>query len=353
MNPRFRFTSVAQRFERIMRWVNHYTHPGDTRYHVFVFRDSLHASRFQERCEDEGIPFERHEEDGESMFGISKVHFGEALRANHLVHAEYRSHFIPSRAWRWGLLVFTGSVIAIALLGWLTSTAAHGQVEAGLPWELDVVSRVHVPSDALGMQPSLVAGQGVEASWTPQVGAEFGLRIHRRLKEGWTLGGGVEWVRREHGLVVQYRNDTLGIATSDTLSPMRSLAYRLPLLGGIRVPLGYEDLEIQASAGLGLEWKTSETVVSELVQTSGADHIVQAYQGRTKYVTVPVLAEVGLQRRAEGNRPGWYVGWFWSSPIGRDAWAENTWTSGSTSGLARNWLNLVVTGLDVRLVLPE
>ena len=160
-------------------------------------------------------------------------------------------------------------------------------------------------------------------------------------------------MRREHLITLSYANDTLGIQTSDTLPSMRSLAYRVPVLGGIRVPLGWNSLELQTCVGLGLEWKTSETVVSQLVQTAGADHIVQAYQGRTRYVTLPVMAEVGLQRRATKDQPGWYVGWYWSSPLGRDAWAENTWTSGSVSGLARNWLNLVVTGLDLRIVLPE
>ena len=124
-----------------MRWVNHYTHPGDTRYHVFVFREAHYASRFEERCREEKLPYERHEEEGEVMFGIAKTHFQAALRANHLVHAEFRSHFIPNKGWRWGLLAFTGVVLALALWGWLTATSAHGQVEAGLPWELDVVGR--------------------------------------------------------------------------------------------------------------------------------------------------------------------------------------------------------------------
>ena len=282
-----------------MRWVNHHTHPGDTRYHVFVFREARYVSRFEARCQEEGIPYEKHEEGEEVMFGIAKTHFTQALRANHLVYAEFRSHFIPSRGWRWGLLVFTTAVLALALMGWLTSTTAHGQVEAGLPWELDVVARAHVPSDALGMQPTFVEDRGIDATWAPRFGTEFGLRIHRRLKEGWTLGGGVEWVRREHELVVGYTNDTLGIATVDTLPQMRSLAYRLPLLAGIRVPLGYNDLEIQASGGLGVEWKTSETVISQLVQGPGVERVVQAYQGRTRFITVPVMAEVGLQKRAK------------------------------------------------------
>ena len=68
---------------------------------------------------------------------------------------------------------------------------------------------------------------------------------------------------------------------------------------------------------------------------------------------VAIVAEIGIQRRAKKKQPGWYLGWHWSSPVGRSAWAENTWASGSTAGVARNYLNLVNTGLDVRLVLPE
>ena len=336
-----------------MRWVNHYTHPGDTRYHVFVFRESHHARRFEERCAAEGIAFERHEEEGEVMFGVAKTSFTEALRANHLVHAEFRSHFIPHKGWRWGLLVFTAAVLGLALMGWLTSTTAHGQVEAGLPWELDVVARVHVPIDALGMVPTTVEGQGIDAVWSPRFGSDVGLRIHRRLNDGWTLGGGVEWIRREHDSVVAYSNDSLALSALDSLPGMRSLAYRIPFLGGIRIPLGWNDLEVQSSIGVGVEWKTSETIVSQLVQTEGQDHIVQAYQGRTRYVTMPVIAEIGIQRRATRKQPGWYLGWHWSSPIGRSAWAENTWSSGSTAGIARSFLNLVNTGVDIRLVLPE
>ena len=95
---------------------------------------------------------------------------------------------------------------------------------------------MHVPVQALGMEPVDGTTQGLTSTWTPQFGSEFGLRIHRRLREGWTLGGGIEWVRREHLVVSAYANDTLGIATLDTLPQLRSLAYRLPFLGGIRIP---------------------------------------------------------------------------------------------------------------------
>ena len=55
-----------------MRWVNHYSHPGDNRYRVFVFRDHRYVGRFEERCRAADVPFERHEENGEVMFGVSK-----------------------------------------------------------------------------------------------------------------------------------------------------------------------------------------------------------------------------------------------------------------------------------------
>ena len=335
-----------------MRWVNHAPHPADNRYEVFRFRERAHADAFQARCEAASIPFEKHEEDGEVMFGISRAHFREALRANHLVHAEFRTPFIPHRGWRVGVLVFTGAVLLLALMGWC-STAAAQAVDPGLPWELDVVGRVHVPVAMLGMEPQVVEEGALSAMWEPKTGTEFGLRIHRRLRDGWTLGGGLEWVRREHLVVASYVNDTLGVATRDTFPQLTSLAYRLPLLGGIRIPLGWRSWELQASAGMGLEWRTSENVVSMQVQTDGADHIVQSYLGRARFVSVPVLAEFGVQRAASKGQAGWYVGGFWSSPVGRGAWAENTWQSGFVAEQARDWISLVVTGIDLRLVLPE
>ena len=320
---------------------------------MFVFREAEHATRFAERLTAADVAFERHEEDGEMMFGVAKTYDRVTIRENNLVHGEFRDPFIPHRGWRWGLLVFTAAVLGLAVLGWLTSTTAHAQ-PSGLPWELDVVSRVHVPVQALGMEPADGTTQGLTSTWTPRVGTEFGLRIHRRLREGWTLGGGIEWVRREHLVALAYTNDTLGMATVDTLPQLRSLAYRLPVLGGSPDPFGGgTERSCRRAAAWRWKWKTSETIASMLVQTAEDDRVLQAYQGRARFVTVPVLAEIGIQKAAENDKPGWYVGWFWSSPMGRGTWAETTWTSGSVSALSRMWLPQVVTGLDLRLVLPE
>ena len=218
---------------------------------MFVFREPHYADRFEERCVEEDIAFERHEEGGEVMFGVAKTSFTEALRANHLVYAEFRSHFIPHKGWRWGLLVLTSAVLGLALMGWLTSTTAHGQVEAGLPWELDVLARMHVPVGALGMEATQVEGQGIDAVWTPRVGSDLGLRIHRRLKDGWTLGGGgVDSPRTRHCGGLQQR--FAGIERPGHLATDAQFGLSHPHSGGIRIPLGWNDLEVQSSLGLPL-----------------------------------------------------------------------------------------------------
>ena len=113
-------------------------------------------------------------------------------------------------------------------------------------------------------------------------------------------------------------------------------------------------LKCNQAFGVAVEWKTSETVVSQLVQTEGQDHMWSRHI-KAERVTPPCPSSRKSASNAGPRRskPGWYVGWHWSSPIGRSAWAENTWASGSTAGVARNYLSLVNTGLDVRLVLPE
>ena len=52
---------------------------------MFVCGEAEHAQTFELRCTDENIPVEKHEENGEVLFGIAKTHFAKALRANHLV----------------------------------------------------------------------------------------------------------------------------------------------------------------------------------------------------------------------------------------------------------------------------
>ena len=229
-------------------------------------------------------------------------------------------------------------------MGWLTSTTAHGQVEAGLALGAGCAWRACTCLFgciwAWNRQRVVEGHRHRRDCGRLALGSDVGLRIHRRLKDGWTLGGGVEWIRREHDIVV-VTPTTLGLTCTGHVATDAQFGLSIPFSRGHSYPLGWNDLEVQSSLGLGVEWKTSETVVSQLVQTPGQDHIVQAYQGRTRTSLCLSLPKSGFNDGPEAT--GWYVGWHWSSPLGRSAWAENTWASGST---ARDWhavyLNLVV-----------
>lgn len=333
-----------------MRWTNYFVHPADNRYHVFSFREEAQAAEFEARLKDGNIAYEAHQEGGEWMFAVARTFFKEALRHNHLVHAAHRTPFIPVEGLRWALLVFTGVLVGLALWGWLTANRAVAQE---MPWELDALGRVHVPVAAMGVRPVSMANEGLTANWYPKVGSDFGLRINRRLKDGWCVAGGLEWVRREHLVVASMAIDSLGISTTDTLPQLRSLSYRLPLLGGYRLALGWDTWEVTAGVGLALEWRTSETSEVVSVFDEGGSRQLEAYSGRSRYLAFPILAEFGFQRPAEEDRLGWYVGWHWSSPLGRTTWAETVWRDNSLGSKARNYLHHSVAALDVRIIFPE
>ena len=104
-----------------MHWTNWYTHPGDTRYRVFSFNTELHANEFAADLDTSGVTYERHVEGDRHLFGVHRRDFKQALRLNHLLHGRHRSNFSPDRGLRWGLLIFTGAVLSLAILGFLTS----------------------------------------------------------------------------------------------------------------------------------------------------------------------------------------------------------------------------------------
>ena len=90
-----------------MRWTNYFIHPGDNRYYVFTYQEEKYADAFQARLDAGGIPFERHEENSEWLFGVARTYFKEAMNANHLVYAQYRTKFIHVKGLRNAMLIIT------------------------------------------------------------------------------------------------------------------------------------------------------------------------------------------------------------------------------------------------------
>ena len=121
-----------------MRWTNYFIHPGDNRYYVFSFGEDEHADTFAERLEQAGIAFERHREENEWLFGVARSHFKQALNANHLVYAQYRTKFIPVKGLRNTMLFVTLGAIVLALLGYFSTQANAQQIKRQSPWSLSV-----------------------------------------------------------------------------------------------------------------------------------------------------------------------------------------------------------------------
>ena len=107
-----------------MRLTNYSLHPGDNRYYVFTFQKDEHASRFENSLSEDDIPYERNDND----FGVPRTHFNEALKHNHLLYAHIREPFMANKGLRWSVLVFTGLMLLIAIVGAL-STKVYGQQE--------------------------------------------------------------------------------------------------------------------------------------------------------------------------------------------------------------------------------
>ena len=151
-----------------MRWVNHHSHPGDNRYRVFVFRESDHASRFAERLTAAGIGYERHEEDGEVMFGVAKTYDSVTIRENNL-RMENSATLHPTQ----------GMEVGIARV----HSRSAGTCRVGM---VDVHDRARA-----ALRVALGAGRGVEnACAHPSLGHGACRRDHPRVDQHMDAAGG-------------------------------------------------------------------------------------------------------------------------------------------------------------------
>lgn len=109
-----------------MRLTNYYEHPADNRYWVFRFTDAMYASEFEALLLEREVIFEKFSEgegdDLEVLYGIERRFFKDAMWSNHMVYARHRKPFIPNAAFKWFMLLFTASAIALAIIGYLKSS---------------------------------------------------------------------------------------------------------------------------------------------------------------------------------------------------------------------------------------
>ena len=186
-----------------MRWTNYFLHPADNRYYVFTFKEEEHAKRFEQSLIYHDIPHER----SELEFGVPRTHFNEALKQNHLLHADIRKPFIENKGLRWTMLIVTGAMLLLAIVGAFSSKAYGQQIESKFGWELAVQGRASVPFAFAGVEPHVITNDTLTSTWNPLLSQSFGVRINNRFKESWTLGTGIMWIRRNYMVEMNYSND--------------------------------------------------------------------------------------------------------------------------------------------------
>ena len=340
----------------IMRWTNYFIHPGDNRYYVFSFNEDEHADTFAERLERAGIAFERHREENEWLFGVARSHFKQALNANHLVYAQYRTKFIPVTGLRNTMLLVTLGAIVLALIGYFSTQANAQQIKRQSPWSLSVGALFVVPLEAVGLELVTASNEGLEAVWNPKGGNGFGARIRRDINNQWSLALGLETMRLLADWELKYVpdwevNTNEEGALSDTLR-LRSSRYRMPFLGTVRVPVNNKT-ELSAAAGMSLDFLLSDVFTAGYQQNDAIYSDYSVEENRQQRWSLPLRADIGIKiKGATSDDIAFYLGATYWREWNSNRWGEAQWTQGLDASKVRIFLPQSAFAVDFRIFLP-
>ncbi|MGY8917900.1 MAG: hypothetical protein ACKVJ6_06465 [Flavobacteriales bacterium] len=331
-----------------MRLTNYFIHPADNRYYVFSFSKEDHSDVFRESLTEMSIPFEFNEDNemvygAKYLYGVPRTHFNQALKQNHLLYADIRSPLIPNKFFKWALLLITGGAILLGVLGAMSSNVNAQGMPGKSVWELSVLARVNTPFEVVGVEEVGFDELGLNTVWSPKVGQELGMRLQYRLKENWSFGSGIHWVRRNYSIRFNYVNDSLSINDFDTIPQLGSVGYRIPFFAATRIPLGL-GYYVSATAGIGIDLKPSDSFVS-------TDNY-EAYLGRVRWASSPIIAEIGIYKEPKGEVPGFYIGAYWSRSVGKSIWVEQVVQFQSDYRIvSRGYLASTLAGIEIRVLL--
>lgn len=339
-----------------MRWTNYFIHPGDNRYYVFSFQEEEHAHAFELRLSKESIPFERHLEKDEHLFGVHRSHFKKALNANHLVYAKYRTKFIPVRGLRNAMLIVTLGSLILALIGFFSTQANAQQMQKQDPWSLSVGALYVQPLDAVGLSKVEASEEGLSVLWNPKRGSGFGARIRRNFNEQWSAEIGLETLRMLADWELNYRpnwetNPDEETVLTDTLR-LRSSRYRLPLMGSVRVPINTRS-ELSAGAGVSFDFLLSDVFTTGYQQNGEIYSDYSVEENRQLRWTVPLRADVGI--KIKGAKPddlAFYIGATYWREWNSNRWGEAVWRQALDQSKVRLFLPQSAFALEFRVYLP-
>lgn len=105
--------------------VNYSRHPENSEYVVYRFADEHRAGSFEAALKENNIPYESdtHEKKQVTyyLFGIHKNYYKKTEKINYQVEGKHRKPFIPYAGFRWFLILASGVVMTVAILGYCKS----------------------------------------------------------------------------------------------------------------------------------------------------------------------------------------------------------------------------------------
>jgi hypothetical protein len=131
---------------------------------------------------------------------------------------------------------------------------------------------------------------------------------------------------------------------------LRASCYRIPFIAETRVPFG-NGYFITASVGTGIEFSPSDFFVNGYTLEEGNNRDYEAYLGKWRWGTVPIIAEFGFEKEPKGETPGYYLGVYWSRSLGRSYWVEQRWFTPAVSVKHQDFLPTSLAGIELRILL--
>lgn len=104
-------------------FVNFTQHPENADYVVFRFVDANRAASFKAELEKQKIWFEEGQEVKKQvtylLFGLHKTDYNKAQKINFAVEAKHKKFLIPGKFFRWFVVLFGVTMIALAIIGYV------------------------------------------------------------------------------------------------------------------------------------------------------------------------------------------------------------------------------------------
>lgn len=111
----------------MIRLQNYYEHPSQRSFMVYEFAKEEAGIYFEQMLINANIPYEKGTEERRGinyhLFGVHKKHKISVEKINTDTLIKHKTSFLPDRGLQWFTFAFTLAILALAIIGYLKSTA--------------------------------------------------------------------------------------------------------------------------------------------------------------------------------------------------------------------------------------